>query len=164
MAEPPPIPEPLLIGALLRHASESVRQSVLARLAQAGFADLRRSHLAAMQYPEPDGVSPSVLAQRAGLSKQAMNAVLQSLEALGYLVREPDPRNRRTAVVRLTERGQRAFAAMRVILAEIEAEWAARLGPARFAEFKAMLHEWWQYSRNGTVETDAVRAIAGGIL
>jgi hypothetical protein len=97
-----------------------------------------------MQYPSPEAVSPLILAQSAGMSKQAMNAFLESLEALGYLVREADPTNGRAQVVRLTKRGQEGFATMRVILADIAGEWAARLGPERSVELKQMLREQWR--------------------
>jgi DNA-binding MarR family transcriptional regulator len=147
----------LLIGALLRDASESVRRAIVEGLVRAGFEDFRPSHVAAMQYPSPDGVSPLVLAQRAGMSKQAMNAVLENLEALGYLVRETDPTNGRARLVRLTKRGQGAFATMRVILADIEADWAAQLGPKRFAELKQMLREQWRFTHRSPDGTDTNR-------
>ena len=59
----------------------------------AGFEELRMPHMAVLQFPGPDGVRPGLLAERAGMSKQAMNQLLRSLEALGYLVRSdaPDP-------------------------------------------------------------------------
>ena len=44
-----------------------------------------------MQYPGPDGVRPGELAERAGISKQAMNQLLKSLERLGYIAREDAP-------------------------------------------------------------------------
>lgn len=164
MDDPSAIPEPLLIGALLRDASEAVRRAIVEGLVQVGFEDFRPSHLAAMQYPSPEGVNPLVLAQRAGMSKQAMNAVLQNLEALGYLVREADPANGRARVVRLTRRGQEAFATMRVILAQIEADWAARLSPDRFAALKQMLREQWRFShspRGGADTNERVIPIRG---
>ncbi len=42
---------------------------------------------------------------RTHASKQAMNHLLHQLEAGGYIVREAHPDDRRTRVVRLTERG-----------------------------------------------------------
>ena len=41
-------------------------------------------HMAVLQFPGPDGVRPGALAERAGMSKQAMNRLLQSLEELDY--------------------------------------------------------------------------------
>ena len=48
-------------------------------------------HMAVLQFPGPDGVRPGTLAERAGMSKQAMNQLLRSLEGLGYIVRSDAP-------------------------------------------------------------------------
>jgi DNA-binding IclR family transcriptional regulator len=40
-----------------------------------------------MLFPGPDGLRPGVLAERAGISKQAMNQLLRSLEGFGYVAR-----------------------------------------------------------------------------
>jgi DNA-binding IclR family transcriptional regulator len=43
--------------------------------------------MAMLRFPRPHGARPGVLAERAGMSKQAMNRLLGSLEHLGYIVR-----------------------------------------------------------------------------
>ena len=62
------------------------------------------------QFPGPDGVRPGMLAERAGMSKQAMNQLLRSLDALGYIVRTDAPDEGRARIVRLTKRGRAAYA------------------------------------------------------
>jgi hypothetical protein len=42
---------------------------------------------AVRQFPGPEGVRPGLLAERAGMGKQAMNQLLRNLEGLGYLTR-----------------------------------------------------------------------------
>src|SRR6185437_1256947 len=97
---------PALIGALLRVPSQAIHRRLIAELNAAGFSELRLPHIAVFSYPDPDGSRPSDLAERAGMSKQAMNQLLQSLEQLGYLRRTPDERDARARIVRLTERGR----------------------------------------------------------
>ena len=46
--------------------------------------------MAVLQFPGPDGVRPGTLAERAGMSKQAMNQLLRSLEDLGYITRSDE--------------------------------------------------------------------------
>src|SRR3974390_19356 len=77
------LPENPLIGALLRLPAQAIHRRIVAGLTRAGFSDLRLPHMAVLQYPGPDGRRPSELAERAGMSKQAMNQLLQSLERLG---------------------------------------------------------------------------------
>ena len=87
---------------------------------------------------------PGALAERAGMSKQAMNQLLLSLEASGYVERSAAENDGRTRVVRLTKRGHAAYAKISNILREVESEWVAELGPKRFADLKALLTRVWR--------------------
>jgi len=100
--------------------------------------------MAVLQFPGPDGVRPGTLAERAGMSKQAMNQLLQSLEAAGYIARSAARDDGRTRMVRFTERGHAAYSKISDILRDIEREWAAELGPEPFAELKALLTRVWE--------------------
>ena len=120
----------MLIGALLRVPAQAVQRRIIAELNAAGFDDLRVPHMAVLQFPGPDGVRPGLLAERAGMSKQAMNQLLRSLERLGYLVRSDAPKSG-ARIVRFTKRGRAAYAAIHDILRDIEREWSTVLGPQR---------------------------------
>lgn len=135
-----------LIGALLHAVWAEARARISAALTDAGYTDLLPAHLMVLQYPGPDGERPSTLARRAGMSKQAMNQLLRSLEQLGYIERVPDAHDGRARIVRVTERGARAMTTIRDSVAELEHEWAAALGGARFAEFKSTLETLRQIS------------------
>ena len=137
-------PAPPLIGALLRVPAQAIQARIIQELNAAGFDELRLPHMAVLQFPGPDGVRPSLLAERAGMSKQAMNQLLRSLENLGYLVRSDLPDTTRARVIRLTRRGLAVYTRVQVILEEIEREWSAELGPARFTQLKELLLVVWQ--------------------
>src|SRR5262245_35960916 len=92
---------PPLIGALLRLPWEAVQRRMLERLHERGFDDLVPAHLNVFQYPGPQGASPSELAARLRMSKQAVNYLLGELERLGYLERRPDPDDLRAKHVAL---------------------------------------------------------------
>ena len=123
----------MLIGALLRVPAQAIQRRIITELNAAGFEELRVPHMAVLQFPGPDGVRPGLLAERAGMSKQAMNQLLRSLEGLGYLVRSDAPDEGRARIVRFTKRGRAAYAKIHDILRDIEREWSAVLGPRRFA-------------------------------
>ena len=105
MSTPPWPPAPPLIGALLRVPANAIHRRLIRELNASGFDDLRLPHMAVLQFPGPHGVRPGTLAERAGMSKQAMNQLLRSLEALGYLARSDAPDEGRARIVRLTRRG-----------------------------------------------------------
>ncbi len=83
--------------------------------------------------PVPDGLRPGVLAVRTSASKQAMNHLLHQLEEGGYITRESHPDDRRTRVVRLTDRGWAAIGVIRETMTRLELHWAEALGPELYA-------------------------------
>jgi DNA-binding MarR family transcriptional regulator len=134
----------MLIGALLRVPAQAIHRRIINELNAAGFEELRVPHMAVLQFPGPDGVRPGTLAERAGMSKQAMNQLLRSLEALGYIARSDAPGEGRARIVRLTKRGRAAYTKIHDILREIEREWIAELGPKHFANLKTLLQRVWE--------------------
>jgi DNA-binding MarR family transcriptional regulator len=120
---------------------EAVQRHMLERLHERGFADFDGAYLNVFQYPGPQGARPSELAARLGMSKQALNYLLGELERLGYLERRRDPDDLRARRIALTSRGRAAIRAIRAAVAEMEDDWAQRLGPKRFAQLRALLLE-----------------------
>ena len=133
----------MLIGALLRVPAQAIHRRLINELNAAGFTELSLPHMAVLQFPGPDGVRPGTLSERAGISKQAMNQLLRSLEGLGYIVRSDAPDESRARIVRFTKRGRAAYAKVHDILRDIEREWIAELGPGRFAQLKELLCRVW---------------------
>jgi len=84
------------------------------------------------------------LAERAGISKQAMNQLLRSLEGLSYVVRSDALDEGRARIIRFTKRGRVAYSKVHDILRDIEHEWSAELGPKDFAQLKELLFRVWE--------------------
>jgi DNA-binding MarR family transcriptional regulator len=134
----------MLIGALLRVPAQAIHRRIISELNAAGFDDLSVPHVAVLQFPGPDGVRPGTLAERAGMSKQAMNQLLGSLEGLGYITRSDAADEGRARIIRFTKRGRAAYSRIHDILRHIEREWSAELGPRDFAQLKELLLRVWQ--------------------
>jgi len=124
--------------------AQAIQRRIIKELNAAGFEERSVPHLAVLQFPGPDGVRPGVLAERAGMSKQAMNQLLRSLEALGYIVRSDAPDEGRARIIRFTKRGRAAYSKIYDILHDIEREWSAELGAKRFAQLKELLLCVWE--------------------
>jgi DNA-binding MarR family transcriptional regulator len=140
----PVAPKDMLIGALLRVPAQAIHRRIIRGLNDAGFTELRVAHMPVWLFPGPHGARPGQLAERGGMSKQAMNQLLRSLEGLGYLTRSNAPDEGRARIVRLTKRGHAVYAKIAEILLEIEREWSEELGPKRFKELKELLLVVWQ--------------------
>lgn len=129
-------------GALLRMTYQGIRERQLAALIEKGFDDLNQPLLNVFLYPPPDRMRPSELAERAGMTKQAINYLLGQLEARGYIERRVERGNSRRLVF-LTKRGWQVREIILAVVAEVEAEWVAVLGRQRFDEFMSTLRQLW---------------------
>lgn len=133
-------PDPdALISPVMRFLWQEARESIHTGLAAAGFYDVRAEHLAVLQYPGPDGVAPSALAARSGMSPQAINHLLRQLEAGGYLDRRRDSSQPARRVIRLRPRGVELMRQIISAVAELETEWASELGETRFQQLASLL-------------------------
>jgi DNA-binding MarR family transcriptional regulator len=134
----------MLLGALLRVPTQAIHRRIIKELNAAGFDELRLPHIAVLQFPGPDGVRPGTLAERAGMSKQAINQLLRSLEGHGYIVRSDAADEGRARIIRLTKRGRAAYSKIHEILRDIEREWSSELGHKPFAQLKELLFRVWE--------------------
>ena len=105
---------------MLRAPAQTVRARLHAALVDAGFEDFQPAHLDVFQFPGPAGAQPSELAERAHVSRQAMNHLLGQLEERGYLRRSVPPDDGRARVIELSHRGLAAQATIRSALDDIE--------------------------------------------
>ena len=126
-----------MLAAQLRQASEASHGIVFDYLVERGFSDLRQSHFDLFRFPGPEGLTPTQLADHMGLSKQALNPLLNELQAMGYLTRGSTARDKRTRLLTLTSRGLALVAAIREALELLETRTRDKLGPRRY---QTLLH------------------------
>ena len=130
-----------LPGLLAEIKALAVRD-MFARMADAGFEDVREGHGCVFGFVDlENGSRLTDLAERARLTKQAVGEAVAELEQLGYIERVPDPEDGRAKIIRLTARGEDAARMGRRLFAEIEAEWAERFGEERIADLRACAEE-----------------------
>ncbi|WP_366664091.1 MarR family winged helix-turn-helix transcriptional regulator [Mesorhizobium sp.] len=91
----------------------------------------RRSHRHSRSLPVCGSVSTR--RRRAAISKQAVQQLLDGLEAEGVLERLPDPRDGRGKLVRYTRKGLDALRDGDRIKLQIERGYVDRIGRERFA-------------------------------
>ena len=127
------------LAALLYGAAVALTAELSARMKEAGYADVRGAHGCVFDNIEADGMRLTELAERAGMTKQAVGEAVTDLERLGYAERVADPGDGRAKIIRLTDRGHAAQRAGFQIIADIESEWAERLGAKRVRKMRSLL-------------------------
>jgi DNA-binding MarR family transcriptional regulator len=132
-------PENLAI--LLREPFLAINDRLMRRLAEHGHAEVRAPHRFVFEFLDDEGTQVSTLAERAGISKQAMAELVAHLERHGYVERVPDPADGRAKLVRTTDRGRDVFAIARGLVADIQSELERRMGKAEVARLRGLLQD-----------------------
>lgn len=127
------------LGRLLGHAMRRFDARVLQLMARNVEVPLALSHLAAREqvtaahvhitrHLSLAGDRLTDLADRAGMTKQAMAQVVDQCEAWGLVQRTPDPHDARARRVRFTPTGLAWLQAFRDAVAQAEAEFRGEVG------------------------------------
>ncbi len=111
------------------------------RLAAEGFAAIQPRHGVVFRFIDDTGARLTDLAERSGITKQAVGEAVTELEELGFVERAADSADRRVKIIRLTRRGRAARAAAERILAEIDARRARLVGPENLAALRNTLEQ-----------------------
>lgn len=130
------------IGQLARDLLARFEDELIAATPPApSGARLRPVHNHVLRHLDLDGTRASVIAERSGLTRQAITQIVDELEAAGVVTREPDPQDGRAKRVVYTDAGRAGFGESRARIAAIEDGWRAQLGAERWTAFRAALLE-----------------------
>ncbi|WP_325346497.1 MarR family winged helix-turn-helix transcriptional regulator [Xylophilus sp.] len=127
------------LGRLLGEAMRRFDERVLSLMAHDVEVPLALSNLAARQqvsaahihitrHLDEHGARLTELAERAGMTKQAMGKLVDQCAAWGLVVREGDARDARARTVRFTPAGLGWLAGFRRAVAQAEAEFTEAVG------------------------------------
>jgi DNA-binding MarR family transcriptional regulator len=117
------LPAQPLLGLLLRLLYQHYSQDIEAALRTAGFDDVRPAAANVFPFVPPDGITVSGLAEVAGVRKQTMAQAVEQLERSGYVERRPNPGDRRSRLVVLTDRGRSVPEVTHAAAARVEQHW-----------------------------------------
>jgi DNA-binding MarR family transcriptional regulator len=100
---------------------------------------IRPKHGAVFANVDPEGTRASVLARRAGVGRPAMGELIDELQRLGYLERQPDPSDRRAKLVVPTPAAVEVARLVHDFNRRLEARLRRRLGVAAYESLRASL-------------------------
>jgi DNA-binding MarR family transcriptional regulator len=128
-----------LIGLLLRLLYQHYSQDIHASLRDAGFGDIRPTHANVFPFVPDEGITVSELAELARVRKQTMAQAVEQLERMGYVERRPNPHDRRSRLVFLTDRGAAVKPITHATAARVEEHWAQLTSPDELEALRASL-------------------------
>ncbi|HEX4281614.1 MAG TPA: MarR family transcriptional regulator [Solirubrobacteraceae bacterium] len=130
---------PKSLQILFRDARSAIETAVRADLAANGFGDVTPAHSALLRDVGDDGARPSDLAAYAGVTRQAITKLVDELERLDLVRREPDPDDGRGVIVKYTDRGRAGVVIARKRMLALERAYAAQVGAERWAQVRSTL-------------------------
>jgi DNA-binding MarR family transcriptional regulator len=124
---------------LLFRAARLLNAEALARANKNSkeFEHFRTSHTLLLPHIDLRGTRLTILAERLGVSKQAVGQLVSELEEFGVLERRPDPEDGRAKLVCFTKKGRRGLLEGLAELQALEGALARAVGSRRVSE----LHE-----------------------
>jgi DNA-binding MarR family transcriptional regulator len=126
---------------ILAQAARAQVATMMSRLAARGFDDMTPAFAAVIPLLDATGERPTALAQRAGVTKQAMGQLLKLLKHRNYVEQVPDPSDTRAKVVRLTKRGVALRAACMDVRRDLHTAALKALGKKELASLQKGLQQ-----------------------
>jgi DNA-binding MarR family transcriptional regulator len=127
------------VPALLQRVAASGGARLGAAFAAAGLDGIRPAQALALVPLMGGALHASALADRLGVTRQAVAQAVRALERHGYVQRSPDDLDGRVLLIELTPRGREALRVMRANAVATERDWRDKLGNDRFNELRDAL-------------------------
>lgn len=127
------------VPAMLQMVAGLAAPRLRAAFADAGLEGIRPAQAVTLVPLAFGPLHASALAERLGVTRQAVAQAIRALEPHGYLTRTPDTVDARTLLIQLTPRGRQALAVMRANAIAIEGDWRQILGQERLDQLQDTL-------------------------
>ena len=129
------------VGWRLFEAFRLWKEAFVAGMVERGYSWFTDARANLIGYMEVEGLRQTELVRRSGLTKQAVQQLLDDLVADGVLARIRDPSDGRGNLVVFTEDGQRMRRDANIVKRRIERAWRRHMGDARFDELMSILKD-----------------------
>ncbi|MEX0729643.1 MAG: MarR family winged helix-turn-helix transcriptional regulator [Aquisalimonadaceae bacterium] len=136
------------LGRLLLTAHTNWQGALARELRNEGFPSVRRTHLSLLRHIDMDGTRITEIADRAGVTKQAVGQLVATCVEAGLVDVVSDPNDRRAKLVRFTDAGRALILAQLNVFERLDAELIDLLGDKAYKDLRVTLEKFadWQPS------------------
>ncbi|HYH11831.1 MAG TPA: MarR family transcriptional regulator [Thermomicrobiales bacterium] len=127
------------VGRLLLRAHRAFSVRAAEMLHDRGYPGVALRHIDLLPHIDAAGTRATVLARRAGMTKQGMGKLVAELEERGLVERAPDPTDGRAMLVRFTGVGMDFLEVAVGVVQDLEREYLDILGEERLRDLKESL-------------------------
>lgn len=113
-------------------ASRTINTAIVEGLHQRGYKELRSTHTALLSNLDIEGSNLTNIAQRAGMTKQAMGRLADELIKFNYIVRIKDDTDKRALKLMFTPEGLNLMKQSFIVISKIEQRCSTRIGEEQF--------------------------------
>jgi DNA-binding MarR family transcriptional regulator len=100
---------------------------------------IKPHHSAVFGQIRPEGMRLTDLARGANITPQSMGQIVDELEQLGYVVRTPDPADRRAKLIKLTTAGEQVARQGATTIQHLEERLTKLLGTRDYRKLRSIL-------------------------
>ncbi len=116
------------LSSLLIELARDFERKAIEKCHERGHTQIRRSHSSLFRNMGFESVRLTELADRAGITQQAMGKLVKEMEREGYVKRHIDQSDKRAKIIELTEIGTKLVKDNMEIVDEILQEYSEALG------------------------------------
>ena len=128
---------PMSLNLLLAKLSDYFHEALTIGLESQGFTGLKPNFSQVLGLIGSDGGRIQYISTMIGVSKQAIAVIAQELEEQGFIVREPDPDDKRQIILRITALGDRLLDASAASVCNLQDTLEEMLGEEDFKQLEA---------------------------
>lgn len=140
---------PIPLARLLALAYRQMIDELHTRLARTPFDDVRPTYGYVLLSLSDESATGADIAALLGVTKQAASKLLETMEAGGYVKRQPHSDDARAKSVAITAKGRRVLETVESIYRDLEAEWAGVTSQTRVESMRADLRRIVEASNGG---------------
>lgn len=129
------------LALLLLASFRAMADEGSAELSRLGYEDVRPAHDFALHSILSGADSASELGRAMSVTKQAAAKTIATLEERRYLVREPDPADRRRVRLRVTDHGHQLLRDGEAVFDRLRQQWEKQVGADAVAALEATLRD-----------------------